>query len=320
MEIKIKAKPDRDDYSSLRYRVTPFSAAGHYPRGIFSFPTSAFVADEEVVFAVTHCSTWRSREDLPYSEVDWMKPELVRLLGSLMFCERFTERRCWFYPRVHTDVILGNDHLDLQDHGCISQIKAAVIGDKRFTSPALSKSEWQGIGAEGFLFDAGELSIDLCDAYWQRISTSNLLLMRGIQALVKCDMLAKHEEFQEESAIAAFIALDASFEMIRRHLQSEGIPNPSAADAATWFHNAFDAHLGYPPPADGKFFGDFYPQRIQTLHPGSRLGDAPFAALSIDDRIHLRQSLPGLFAYLLTGVHSPDWLDWIAEAQRNMSS
>lgn len=96
MEIKIKAQPDSDDYSSLRYRVTPFSAAGHYPRGIFGFPAAAFVANEEIVFAVTHCLTWRSQEHLPYSEVDWMKPELVRLLGSLMFCERFTERRCCF--------------------------------------------------------------------------------------------------------------------------------------------------------------------------------------------------------------------------------
>ncbi|MCU4122011.1 YihY/virulence factor BrkB family protein [Variovorax sp. N23] len=196
MEIKIKAKPDRDDYSSLRYRVTPFSAAGHYPRGIFSFPTAAFVADEEVVFAVTHCSTWRSQEDLPYSEVDWMKPEIVRLLGSLMFCERFTERRCCFYPRVHADVILGNDHLDLQDHGCISQIKAAVIGDKRFTSPALSKSEWQGVGAEGYLFDPGELNIDLCDAYAPQVVRDAMqpviqqVLAQRNQALLTIGVLA----------------------------------------------------------------------------------------------------------------------------------
>lgn len=315
MEVKIKRTPARDDYSSLRYRVTPFKASGIYPRGIFMSPSAVFVADDDIVFAVTYCSTWRSKEELPYSEVDWMNPELVRLLGSLVLCERFTDRRCWFYPHVHADLLLANDKLELEDLDCVAQIRSAVIREPRFTSPARITEASEDHLSQGFLFDANELNIELRSLYWSKISASNLLLMRGIQALVKCDMLAKHPEFQEEAAIAAFIALDASFEMVRRHLQSLGFSNPSAKDAATWFHNTFDGPLGFPPPTDGQFFGDFYPQRIQTFHPGSRFGDSPFAAISIDDRIHLRQALPGLFAYLLTGEHSPDWVERIAEAQ-----
>lgn len=209
LQVRVKRKPRAGDFSSLQYRVTPFKASGIYPRGVFCSRAAAFFADDEAVFAVTHCSTWRSKEDLPYSEVDWMNPELVRLLGSLMLCERFTDRRCWFYPHVHADLLLANKHLDLADAQCVAEIKLVLAGEPLFTSPSPIKSLPEGYLSHGYLFEARELNIEMRDRYWQRISTSNLLLMRGIQALVKCDMLAMHPEFQEEAAIASFIALDA---------------------------------------------------------------------------------------------------------------
>jgi hypothetical protein len=315
MTIKIRRKPHAADLSSLRYRVTPFKAIGIYPRGVFRSPTAAFLADDEITFAVTHCSTWRNHKNLPYSEVNWMNPELVRLLGSFIFCEKFTDRRCLFYPHVYEDMQLVNANLDLTQEDCILEVKRAVLNEAIFSRPNLVPEPSTQHSQMGYLFAASDLDIPLRDTYWGLISTSNLLLMRGIQALIKCDMLSRHPEFQEEAAIAAFIALDASFEMVRRHLQERGISNPSAADAAKWFHDTFDGPLGFEQPEDGHFFGEFYTQRIQTLHPGSRFGDSPFAALAIDDRIHLRQALPGLFAYLVSGAHSPSWLEWVSDAQ-----
>ncbi|WP_175205305.1 hypothetical protein [Achromobacter anxifer] len=244
-----------------------------------------------------------------------MNPELVRLLGSFIFCEKFTDRRCLFYPHVYEDLQLVNAKLDLTQEDCILEVKRAVMSEPIFTRPCLVPKLSNQYFEMGHLFNAGDLDITLRDMYWKLISTSNFLLMRGIQALVKCDMLATHPEFQEEAAIATFIALDASFEMVRRHLQERGISNPSAADAARWFHETFDGPLGFEQPEDGRFFGEFYTQRIQTLHPGSRFGDSPVAALAIDDRIHLRQALPGLLAYLVSGTHSPSWLEWVSDAQ-----
>lgn len=315
MTVRIRRKSHGSDRSSLRYRVTAFKAIGIYPRGIFRSPSAAFLADDEITFAVTHCSTWRDHENLPYSEVNWMNPELVRLLGSFIFCEKFSDRRCLFYPYVYEDLKLVNAKLDLTQEDCILEVKRAVMNEPIFSRPRQEPGSSNQYVGTGYLFTASDLDITLRDMYWGLISTSNFLLMRGIQALVKCDMLASHPEFQEEAAIATFIALDASFEMVRRHLQERGIPNPSAADAAKWFHETFDGPLGFEQPEDGRFFGEFYTQRIQTLHPGSRFGDSPFAALAIDDRIHLRQALPGLFAYLVSGAHSPSWLEWVSEAQ-----
>lgn len=314
MTVRIRRKPRVSDLSSLHYRVTPFRATGIYPRGIFRSPSAAFLADDEIIFAVTHCTTWRNYDNLPYSEVNWMNPELVRLLGSLIFCEKFTDRRCWFYPHVYEDLQLANAKLDLTQEECILEIKRAIMNEPIFKRSRFAPESSNKHLRNGYLFTAEDLDISLRDMYWERISTSNFLLMRGIQALIKCDMLAMYPEFQEEAAIATFIALDASFEMVRRHLQERGILNPSAGDAANWLHETFDGPLGFAPPEDGRFFGEFYTQRIQTLHPGSRFGDSPVATLAIDDRIHLRQALPGLFAYLVSGIHSPSWLEWVSNA------
>jgi hypothetical protein len=130
--------------------------------------------------------------------------------------------------------------------------------------------------------------------------------MRGLQALIKSDMLAGHHEFQQEATIATF-ALDASFEMVLRHLRAIGENNPSAQDAGDWLYTVFEEPLGVYGAEGLKYFEQFYSQRVQTVHPGSRLGDVPFAPIMVDDHIHLRGSLPGIFAYLTLGEHLPDF-------------
>src|SRR5690606_24979398 len=116
---------------------------------------------------------------------------------------------------------------------------------------------------EFFLFEPTELSVDLFIEYWQRLSTSNHVLMRALQALIKSDMLASHGEFMEEAAIATFIAMDASFTLVLRYLEGQGIKNPSSKDAGDWMYRVFDEPMGVH-GADGlKYFEGFYSQRIQ---------------------------------------------------------
>ena len=65
--------------------------------------------------------------------------------------------------------------------------------------------------------------------------------------------------------------------------------------------------MGLAYPEDYRYFQDFYDNRIRTLHPGSRLGDFPYAPLAADDYSHLRSVLPGIFGYLITGKHTPEF-------------
>jgi hypothetical protein len=65
--------------------------------------------------------------------------------------------------------------------------------------------------------------------------------------------------------------------------------------------------LGLAYPEDYRYFQEFYDNRTRTLHPGSRLGDFPYAPLAADDYNHLRSVLPGIFGYLVTGKHTPEF-------------
>lgn len=317
--IKLKRRHDPADFKATRYRVTLFRPLGLYPRGVFCFQEAMFYADEEIVFAVTYGSTWTGAfDDLPYSEVDWMYPDLVRLLGAMMMAERFDEgMRCRFYVVPHTAFILNEEIVQFTPSAARAIKKALLRTVDNRLWPKHVHDRWKECrGNEFYLFDREELELAVLPKLWEMVSIEDHLLMRGIQALIKSDMLGHHHEFQEEGAIATFIALEASFQMVLRHLRENGNPNPSAKDAGRWLYQTFDKLLDIHSGAEFKYFESFYDQRVQTVHPGSRFGDMPFAPVMVDDRIHLRGALSGIFAYLALGEHMPDFLRAVAEQQR----
>jgi hypothetical protein len=316
---KIKRRHDPADYGRSAYRVTLFLPQGRYPDGTFCAPTGLFHADPEIVFSVTFGPPWHViGDDLPYSEADWLLPDAVRLLGSLMLTERFTDRRCGFYPLPHSAFIVDETTLDLTRPESALSVKSALLNtvNNRLWAKRQVDRIWRlCLGHPYFLFDPHELEIDQYQRHWVHIDTKNYVLMRALQALIKADMLAAHHEFMEEASIACLIALDASFELVRRHLKATGHSDPSARDAGDWLFKTFDEPLGV--GIDGmKYFEEFYTQRVRTIHPASRFGDTPFAAVAYDDYIHLRQALPQILSFLVLGTHSPRFAEEVAERER----
>lgn len=318
-KVKLKRKIEPADHRRSAYRVTLFLPQGRYPRGTFCSPTGLFHADPDIVFAVTFGPPWHVvGDDLPYSEVDWLLPEAVRLLGSLILTERFTDRRCGFYPLAHSGFVIDQDELELTQPETAVAVKSALLRtvDNRLWAKSHGDRIWRlCLGRTYSLFDPLDLEIDQYQRHWVQIDTKNYVLMRALQALVKADMLAAHYEFTEEASIACFIALDASFELVRRHLRGTGIAEPSALDAGDWLFKTFDEPLGVG-SSGMKYFEEFYTQRVRTIHPGSRFGDTPFATVAYDDYIHLRQALPQVLSYLVLGTHSPRFSEEVAERQR----
>lgn len=316
--IKLKRRYDPNDQRAVQYRVTLFRALGMYPRGTWCTPTGLFHAEEGLVFAVTHGPTWWSKGDhLPYSEVDWLVPELVRLLGAMMLAESFEGIRLRFYPLSHGGFVLNEDEVDLTNARTATLVKHSLLSTvNNRLWPHVQKMWSFCIGQRFALFNEEELERDVVNEVWASLSTDNHLFMRGVQALIKSDMLGAHPEFQEEGAIATFIALDASFQLVLRHLRANGNPNPSSKDAGVWMYNTFDKLLDVHGGADSRYYEEFYDSRVKVVHPGSRFGDMPYAPVMVDDRYHLRGSLPGVFAYLLLGKHSPSFLKVAKERQR----
>lgn len=278
---------------------------------MYGTPNALFYADEDLAFAVTYGCGWQNVEHLAYSEVDWLEPELVRLLGSLMLAEDPEQGiRCRFYPVPYGGFDIAADRLDLTSTRTAKQILSALvetIDDVKW--PAYTRSLWETcIGQTISLTDYPASYRRLHRRYHAGSCIDNFVLMRGFQALIKSDMLSQYPEFQEEAAIATFIALDASFELVTRHLEQIGISKPTSRDAGDWLFRTFDEPLGLYGAEGLKYFEEFYDQRIQTMHPGSRFGDAPFAPIMVDDRIHLRETLPQVFAYLIVGEHAPHYM------------
>ncbi|QNH23325.1 hypothetical protein HEP73_04278 [Xanthomonas sp. GW] len=306
-----------------RIRVMLFHPrGGSYPRGTFFCDDGFFHADEDLTFTVVRCSGWRSiNEDVPFSEFAWASPAQVRVLGALLLCQTFDGAWIRLYPVVGPELILSTDELDLDVPYSVQMIKERLLlsAKERHLLPNIPCVPANLLNEPYHLLDQ-DIDMDRFLPSYQRIDPSNFVLMRGLQALVKSDMLGRHREFGEESVIAAFIALDASFSLVQRELRLKGLANPSANDAARWLHRNFYEPFGHEPPGDlEKYFEEFYDSRISTLHPGNRFGDFPFSPTMWDDAIHLRSQLRQVFSFLVHGRHFKDFEDAVDDyhAQRN---
>jgi hypothetical protein len=287
-----------------RFVVKVFHPRGQYPRGIIAQPEGLYCADDEIVFCVTCSQRWRAVEDsAPYTEMDWMTPEELRFIGSIYLCELWGNVKLMFYPVHHYSPVINRTKLDLTKHSIWEAVRNLVIRGMSFP-----QSTWQAtilkdcLNLRYSLIPPEQVDLSRQALIWRNVKLTNHLLLRGLSALLKSDMLSRYPEFFEEATISCFIALEASFQMILKRLRTEGKRDPSAKDAAEWLYEHFDKHLGFYEPLD-RYFAEFYDQRIMTLHPSSRFGEFLYAPLAHDDFYHLRGSLRLIFAYLVTNTH-----------------
>ena len=291
------------------YRVLLFKPLGQYPAGRLFTPNSFFSSDSDLVFSVTYGGSWRMLdEDVPYSEFDWASPEELRLLGSILLCEKRDDSLVRFYPAIHYSPRIDANNLDLSKHDTIHAVKELLIENYSNSSSEFGDSIIsECVGGIYKLVSPDRYNLNRLSLFWDKISVKNYVLMRGLYSLIKAEMLACYREFWEEAIIVSYIALEASFHLVRRELTSSGAKNPSANDAARWLYEHFDKPFGLPEPTIEKYFQEFYEDRIKTLHPASRFGEAPFSPIMHDDFSHLRRSLREIFAYIVSGEHGPDY-------------
>ena len=301
------------------YRVLVFEPKGMYPSGTRFVPNGFFHADEKLVFSVVLSESWHTLDpDAPFSEFDWASPQELRLLTSLVLCERAEGAYVRLYPIVRFGPVIDVDRIDLGAAETVQEVKALLLRHVTESGPFGAMSSLSCCkGASYDLVDAASYSFADLLSVWTRVVPPNHVLMRGVYALIKSDMLSSHYEFSEEAVTSLYIALDASFSMISRRLAGEGVKQPSAHDAAMWVHAHFDAPYGLPPPgATDRYFGEFYEQRVMTLHPASRRGDVPYSPSMHDDIPHLRRALRQIFTYLVLGRHDQGYLEAVSEFRR----
>lgn len=305
-----------------RLRVMVFHPrGGSYPSGTFFCDDGFFHADVDLAFTVVRCSGWRSIDvDVPFSEFAWASPAQVRVLGALLFCQTFDGAWIRLYPVVGPELVLSMHPPDLSEPATVQLIKERLLlsAKEQRRLPCIPHVS-AGVLSEPYHLLDQDIEMDRFAPSYQRIDPANFVLMRGLQALVKSDMLGRYQEFGEESVIAAFIALDASFTLVQRELKLEGLANPSAHDAARWLHRNLYEPFGHEAPGQmEKYFDDFYNSRISTLHPGNRFGDFPFSPTMWDDAVYLRSQLRQVLSFLVHGMNFKDFEDAVDDyhAQR----
>lgn len=306
------------NWDAPTYRVMLFKPIGLYPKGCFFTPNSFFSAEDDLVFSVTHGGSWRVLDDnIAYSEFDWASPEELRLLGAILLCEKIGDALVRFYPVTGYSPRIDSEHLDLSSRNTVSAVKELLIEKSTKPRPKSSDSVLsECVDGNYQLVSPDRYNLGRLQTFWSKLSVDNYVLMRGISSLIKAEMLACYREFWEEAIIVSYIALEASFHLVCRELKSKGISEPTANDAAHWLYENFDEPFGLPEPTIEKYFQEFYEDRIKTLHPASRFGEAPFSPIMHDDFSHLRRSLREIFSYLTVGEHGEDYHEEVKQHAR----
>lgn len=178
---------------------------GAYPFGTFFCEDGFFHADEDIAFSVVKCGGWRSvADELPFSEFAWASPAQVRILGSLLFCQVIDEAWVRLYPVIGRHLVLEPDELDLADVNVVQLIRSRILNSSDFLlNPNGTAGTPASIGCARYdLLSSESVAMSRFPSSYRSIDPGNLVLMRGIQALVKSDMLGCHQEFGEESVLS----------------------------------------------------------------------------------------------------------------------
>ncbi|WP_119460502.1 hypothetical protein [Rhodospirillaceae bacterium SYSU D60014] len=225
-----------------------------------------------------------------WSDLEFLALEEVRFLASIALAMRPDHGMVYAYPLPF--------HLDLarleEDEGCV--VEQAVRHMRAKASDFAARGAVLPPMGGGPPYARHERPLDeiLLSSLIQRGSLQDHLLMRGLAALLKADMLWQRREFGEAATMMLFVAMEASFQMVLRTLRASGVSNPSADDAGAFLDQVFNPGI-----STGPYLAEHYEHRIRSLHPSSRFGVFAFPPLESDDFYQLRITLVSLYVFLI---------------------
>lgn len=269
--------------------VRPYLPMGLYPATPFCHEQAAFHVEKDIAFSVVSIRHPLSRD----YESKWLDPDEIRLCAALalsievgVFC---------LYPASDT-YRLSDSTSRLEDPSFGAEVGALLrdaLGntDRSFYSepllPLTPPMEFKTNGA---------VDSSRAEALFDAIDPTDALLVRGLGALLKGQLLSRHYCFHTEACISLHVAMEASGELIRRRLRAHGKPD-SYVDAADYLLDAFGEQN------DGSgYFEAFNQDRNRAVHPAPHAGILPEAPLTADDFWDLYDQLVSVYEFLVTGA------------------
>jgi len=274
--------------------IRSYMPLGFYPQKALNLPNSAFVIDKHLIFSVVRFNVVELEGY--YIEREWIIPEEVQLLSAVALAVEDGYGKVYAYP-FPVSFKIEDKGYDLSDKDTLKEFRKALlkrlkIEKKRFWQtfvppPALGGPEYQ--------FNENANDVERQIEIHNSIDLNDHLLIRGLGAFLKGDLLFVHHFFHTEACISLHIAMEATLQIILRRLKST-MQNPSNKDASKYLCQAFQSK--YIPE---NYFEDYYRDRIVAVHPSNRFGTFPDAPLAADDFYDLYKQLRSAYDFLVTG-------------------
>lgn len=285
---------------------------GVYPAKTIKTNDSLFYVNKEICFSIVPFSEDQVENKHYYSEVEWASFNEIRLYGSILLCVDRYKNYLRIYPFRYPHFLkLPNFHDVVKN---VNEIKSLLvdtinspgkwIAEHNFRATNIYKTPMESFlppvcGGAQYDFRENGVRYELQDKLFAKFDTSNHLLLRGVSTLLRSAMISAHLHFMEEAINTTFISLEASFRLVLKKLEEEGIKNPSATDAAQYISKIFYS------VAANKYFEEYYESRIISFHPESRFGTFPHAPIMVDDHYHLFDDLIDVYSFLICGFIDP---------------
>ena len=188
---------------SLRIRF--LSNIGFYPRGDIQGPKGIYYLDEQLAFIAVRTDEQRAHNY--WSEVTLLAFEEIRFLSAILLSMRPDRGVLHIYPSGAHIVNVTPDFSVLYEQA--KQFASKVADDRSTTSIPIS-------GGAPYSISTQEIDRKLYNKLVARISVRNSLMLRGLSAILKADMLQVHREFGEEAQSLLYVAMEAAFQLTLR--------------------------------------------------------------------------------------------------------
>lgn len=272
------------------------SPIGIYWPDSLGLPSAIYVNSGDLIFTACHFDEDHQPADF-YTEFDDPRVEECRLYAALMLCIDYDGGLMLPFPGAAD--IETKELFDLADVSSVVALEATLR-----ESLARPHDRRQGLhpplppcaGGPPYELRNKRAPVALQRQIFEAISVTDHLLMRGLSAYIRSQILISATTFRTEGLYALFVSLDATFSLVLRHLRAAGTEAPDAHDAQAFIEAEFGGD-----PSGMRYFEEFYEDRIRMLHPESRFGTFPHPPISMSEGYQLSKSLREIWKLLILG-------------------
>lgn len=205
----------------MSFRLRPFSFLGSYPTPDVEIGSDMLFRSGKNLFSCTKNRTiegyGQSGIDQPAFELDNWTVQEVRFFASL-YIGNGEASSIRLYPLpISRDLEIESADEVLEDGSLLRPLLEATSSDEYFMAgnqglQAKQLNEYQ-------FWDWDDRRLAQATKFWQDFDQEDAVMIRGLHALLKSEMLFSHFQFRDASLAFAHIALDAAYSIVLRRLR-----------------------------------------------------------------------------------------------------